>query len=297
MRKRVAAILMAGLLVLAGCSNGTTATTSSSATDGNTTTAGDTTTAESTSGGDRQDLIIGMEANYAPYNWAQPTDANGAVPINGSASFAGGYDVMVAKALAEHLDRDLVIKQIAWEGLIPAVQNGSIDLIIAGMSVTPERALSVDFSEPYYDSRFVMLVMKGGPFENATSLADFSGARIIGQKSTNYDAVIPQIPDVKHETPLATVPLIIHSILSDVADGTVVEKPVAISVTAANPELAMVEFTEENGFQEQEGIQTELNIAMQKGNTELKDQVNEFLKGLTGEDRDAMMNEAVSNQP
>lgn len=297
MRKRITAILMAGLLVLAGCTNGPTTTTGASGTGSDTTTAGGTTTAEATSGGDRDELVVGMEANYAPYNWAQPTDANGGVPIDGSTSFAGGYDVMVAKALAEHMERDLVIKQIAWEGLIPAVQNGSIDLIIAGMSVTPERAESVDFSDTYYDSKYVMLVKKGGQYESATSLADFSGSRIIGQKSTNYDAVIPQIPEVQHETPLATVPLIIHAILSDVADGTVVEKPVAISVTAANPDLAMVEFSDENGFQEQEGIETELNIAMEKGNSELRDQVNEFLSGLTVEDRDSMMNEAVSNQP
>lgn len=291
MRKRITAILMTGLLVLAGCSGETTTTTGASSTGSNTTTAG------STAGGDREKLIVGMEANYAPYNWAQPNDANGAVPIDSSASFAGGYDVMVAKALAEHMDRDLVIKQIAWEGLIPAVQNGSIDLIIAGMSVTPDRAESVDFSAPYYDSKFVMLVREGGQYAGAQSLADFSGARIIGQKSTNYDAVIPQIPDVSHETPLATVPLIVHAIISDVADGTVVEKPVAISVTAANPELVMVEFSEENGFQDQEGIETELNIAMEKGSTELKSQVDEFLNGLTVEERDAMMDEAVTNQP
>ncbi len=59
----------------------------------------------------------------------------------------------------------------------------------------------------------------------------------------------------------------------------------------------MVEFSDENGFQEQEGIETELNIAMEKGSSELRDQVNEFLSGLTVEDRDSMMNEAVSNQP
>lgn len=308
MTRKITALLMAGLLTLAGCATPTATTTTAGTSAGTTaagTTAAGTTTAGTTAAGTtastttaaKADLVVGMEANYAPYNWSQPTDANGAVPIDGSVGFAGGYDVEVAKALAEKLGRNLVIKQIAWEGLIPAVQNGGIDVIIAGMSVTPKRAESVDFSEPYYDSRFVMLVSKTGKFVTATKLADFTGAKIIGQKSTNYDAVIPQIPGVKHETPLGTVPLIINAIQKGVADGTVVEKPVAISVTAANPDLVMIEFTPENGFQEQAGIETALNIAMEKGKAELKDQVNAFLSTLTEDQRDALMETAVKNQP
>ena len=309
MTRKITALLMAGLLTLAGCATpaattttaGTSAATTAAGTTATETTMAGTTTAgtttASTTTAAKADLVVGMEANYAPYNWSQPTDANGAVPIDSSVGFAGGYDVEVAKLLAEALGRNLVIKQIAWEGLIPAVQNGGIDVIIAGMSVTPDRAESVDFSNPYYDSRFVMLVSKTGKFVGATKLADFTGAKIIGQKSTNYDAVIPQIPGVKHETPLGTVPLIINAIQKGVADGTVVEKPVAISVTAANPDLVMVEFTPENGFQEQEGIETALNIAMEKGKTELKDQVNAFLSTLTDDQRDALMETAVKNQP
>lgn len=297
--RKITALLMAGLLTLAGCATPATTTTAGTTAAG-TTAAGTTaagTTAAGTTTAAKGDLVVGMEANYAPYNWSQPNDANGAVKIDGSAGFAGGYDVAVAKALAAHLGRNLVIKQIAWEGLIPAVQNGGIDLIIAGMSVTPERAESVDFSEPYYDSRFVMLVAKGGKYASATKLSDFTGAKIVGQKSTNYDAVIPQIPGVLHQTPLGTVPLIINAIQNGVVDGTVVEKPVGISVTAANPSLAMVEFTPENGFQEQEGIQTALNIALEKGNKELLDEVNAFLATLTNAQRDALMEEAVKNQP
>lgn len=291
---------MAGILTLAGCST-PAATTTASGTSAGTTAAGTaaagTTAPAATTTASKGDLVVGMEANYAPYNWAQPTNANGAVAIDGSAGFAGGYDVEIAKGLAAKLGRKLVIKQIAWDGLIPAVQNGAIDVIIAGMSVTPERQQSVDFSEPYYDSKFVMLVKKGGKYEAAAKLADFTGAKVVGQKSTNYDAIIPQIPGVLHQTPLTTVPLIINAIQNGVVDATVVEKPVAISVTAANPNLAMVEFTAENGFQDQEGIETALNIAMAKGSTELKDQINAYLATLTADQRDALMTTAVKNQP
>ena len=303
MKKTITALMMAGMMALVGCASGTTTTTAGQATNASTTTAATTgagTTAgtqASTATGEQAPLIIGLEANYAPFNWSQPTDANGAVAIEGSAGFAGGFDVEVAKELAAFLDRELVVKQIAWDGLIPAVQNGAIDVIIAGMSETPERVVEVDFSEPYYDSSFVMLVSKGSKFESATSLADFAGAKIVGQKGTNYDKVIPQIPDVSHETPLGTVPLIINAIASGVVDGTVLEKPVAVSVNQANPDLVMVEFTAENGFQPLEGVPTTVSIAMPKGSDELKAQINEYLATFTMEKRDALMETAVMNQP
>lgn len=302
MTKKISALLMTGLMLITGCATPAPSTTAApSTTQAQTTTAsgtqGQTTSAPATTTAQKAPLVVGMEANYAPYNWNQPTDANGAVKIDGTAGYAGGFDVEVAKELAAVLGRDLVIKQIAWEGLIPALQNGAIDLIIAGMSETPERLESVDFTDPYYDSRFVMLVKKGSPYESATALADFSGAKIVGQKGTNYDRVIPQIPEVKHETPLGTVPLIIHAIASGVADGTVLDKPVGISVTLANPDLAMVEFTPENGFQPLPGIPTACSIALAKGNEELKTQINEYLASFTNDKRDALMETAVKNQP
>lgn len=289
MKKTITALMMAGIMALAGCASGNTATTTAQVTSAGTTTA-DT-------AAQKESLVIGLEANYAPFNWNQPTDANGAVKIDGSAGYAGGFDVEVAKELAAYLERDLVVKQIAWDGLIEAVKNDVIDVIIAGMSETPDRVLEVDFSDPYYDSSFVMLVKKGSQYESATSLADFSGAKIVGQKSTNYDTVIPQIPGVQHETPLGTVPLIIHAISNGVVDGTVLEKPVAISVAQANEDLVMVDFTPENGFQPLEGVPTTVSIAMPKGSDELKAQINEFLATLTLEKRDAMMEAAVQNQP
>ncbi len=299
MKRTITAMLMAGMMVLTGCAAGTT-TTTTAGTQAGTTTAGTTTagtTAAGTTTAAAEPLVIGLEANYAPFNWNQPTNANGAVKIDGAAGYAGGFDVEVAKELAAHLGRELVVKQIAWDGLIPAVQNDAIDIIIAGMSETPERLEEVDFSAPYYDSSFVMVVKKGSKFESATSLADFAGAKIVGQKSTNYDKVIPQIPDVKHETPLGTVPLIINAIATEVVDGTVLEKPVAISVTQANADLVMVEFTAENGFQPLEGVPTTVSIAMPKGSDELKAAINEYLETLTLEKRDAMMETAVKNQP
>ena len=90
-------------------------------------------------------LRVGMECAYAPYNWTQSDDSNGAVPIAGSNEYANGYDVMMAKRLADALGCELEIYKIKWDGLIMAVNSNKIDAVVAGMSTTENRKLSVDF--------------------------------------------------------------------------------------------------------------------------------------------------------
>ena len=95
-------------------------------------------------------LRVGMEANYAPFNWSQTSDADGAVPIsNSDGEYANGYDVQIAKRLADSLGLELEIVKLEWDGLPPALESGMIDVIIAGMSPTPERLQQMDFSNSY----------------------------------------------------------------------------------------------------------------------------------------------------
>lgn len=242
-------------------------------------------------------LVVGMECNYAPYNWTQMNEGNGAVKIEGGSGYAGGYDVETAKIIAEKMGKKLQIKQVAWEGLIPAVDSGAIDLIIAGMSDTPKRRETLDFSDIYYKSSYVVLVKKGSPFENAKTLKDFKGAQLVGQKGTAYDEVIPQVEGSVHLTPLNTVPLIVHAIKNGAADGTVVEKSAGTSIVKANPDLVMIEFTPENGFAESPDFPVSTSIGMKKDSPELKNKINEILKGISEDERASMMEKAVENQP
>jgi len=107
-------------------------------------------------------LKVGMECNYAPYNWSQPDDSNGAVAIkNVDKMFTNGYDVQVALKLAESLGKELEIYSYEWDSLVPAVQSGNLDMIIAGMSPTDERKEKIDFSELYYNSNLVVITKKG----------------------------------------------------------------------------------------------------------------------------------------
>ena len=122
-------------------------------------------------------LRIGMEAAYAPFNWTQEDDSNGAVKIDGTNQYANGYDVQIAKKVAEGLGKKPLIVKTSWNGLIPALTSGKIDMIIAGMSPTAERKKEVAFSNSYYTSEPVMLVRKDGNYANATSLDAYVSER------------------------------------------------------------------------------------------------------------------------
>lgn len=241
------------------------------------------------------ELRIGMECGYAPFNWTQNDDSNGAVAIEGGGGYANGYDVQIAKKLAEGLDKELVIVKTEWDGLVPAVQSGTIDGIIAGMSPTEERKKSIDFSDNYYVSDLVIVVRADGAYADATSLADFAGAKITGQLNTFHDTVVDQIEGVDHVTAMPDFPSMRVALESGIIDGYVSERPEGISASNANSNFAYVVFEPENGF---EYNVDDGAIAMGiKKDSELTAQVNEVLATISEEDRQTLMEEAIKTQP
>ena len=105
-------------------------------------------------------LKIAMECAYAPFNWSQTTDANGAVKIANGDLYTNGYDVQIAKYIAAELGVNLEIYAVDWESLISGVQAGTYDGIIAGMSPTAQREEQVDFTDCYYNSNLVIIYKK-----------------------------------------------------------------------------------------------------------------------------------------
>lgn len=244
-----------------------------------------------------EDLFtVGLECNYAPFNWLQPEESDTSVFVESAGGYCDGYDVQIASLIADSLDKTLVIKQISWEGLIPALQSSEIDAIIAGMSNTPERSLEVLFTEPYYVSDYVMVIPNDSAYLNATSIQDFSGANIVGQMNTAYDVIIDQIEGVNHLTPLGSYPLIVHALISDVADGAPAEKPTALAIVEANPQLTYIEFSEGNGFEQSEDATTEVSIAVRLNDNELADQINAALNNISYDTREELMNQAILSQ-
>jgi len=238
---------------------------------------------------------VGMECGYAPFNWTQKDSSNGAVPIVGSNEFAGGYDVEIAKLIAKGLGRDLVIVKTAWDGLIPAVQSGTIDAIIAGMSPTAERWKTIDFTDNYYKSDLVVVVKKDSAYAKAKSIQDFSGAKITAQLNTFHYSVIDQIKGVKKQNAMDDFPAMRVALESGIIDGYVSERPEGISATAANPNFAMVEFAKGQGFKASDD-DVAIAVGLKKGNSD-REKINQILAGISEEQRKTLMDNAIKKQP
>ncbi|MGE7934656.1 transporter substrate-binding domain-containing protein [Viridibacillus arvi] len=272
------AITLLAILLLAGCGTKDAGSGSGASTEGEI---------------KKETFTIGMEAGYPPFNWTQKDDSNGGVKISGNAEYAGGYDVEIAKRVAESLGKELVIVKTEWDGLVPSLTSGKIDAIMAGMSPTKKRKKTIDFTDNYYTSNYVMVVKKGSKYEKATSIQDFSGAKITGQLNTTHYDVIDQITGVKKQAAMDNFPAMRVALESGVIDGYVSERPEGISSSAANDKFVMVEFTD--GFKASEE-DTAIAVGIEK-DSELKDKINEILKGISEEERTEIMDKAIANQP
>jgi ABC-type amino acid transport/signal transduction systems, periplasmic component/domain len=299
--RQLAALAMAAvtLLSLSACGGGSALETKAAA--GNEAAGSEAAKAESgdtEESGEKKVLRVAMECAYAPYNWSQPDDSNGAVPIADSNEFAYGYDVMMAKKICEELDYDLQIVRLDWDSLIPALQSGQADCVIAGQSITAERLQAVDFSEPYYYASIVTLVKKGSKYENAKSVADLAGATCTSQQSTIwYQNCLPQIEDANILAATASAPDMLMSLNADKCDLVVTDQPTGKGALVAYPDFVMLEFGGgEDDFQVTEE-DINIGISIKKGNTELKTAIDSVLGKMTKDDFSDMMDEAISVQP
>lgn len=245
---------------------------------------------------DQKVLKVGMECAYAPYNWSQTNADGGAVKIAGSSEYAYGYDVIIAKKLADSMGAKLEVHKIEWDGLPPAVVSGKIDAAIAGMSITSKRKETVDFTLPYYYANVVALVKKGTPQAEAKSVADLKGATATSQINTIWYDQIDQVPEVNKLPAIDNVPGMIVALKSGKCNLIVTDIPTAKAAAFANPELAMVTFPEGQGFKtSREDV--EIGIAVKKGNKELVDAMNKVLSGMKEADFNKIMDEAIQKQP
>lgn len=243
------------------------------------------------------EIVIGLEAAYAPFNWSTPALNEFSFPLAGqSGVYVDGYDVVMAKHLSDELGLDLVIKAVDWEGLIPALLSGEIDLIIAGMSPTAERAETVSFSDEYFRSEQVMVVLNNGSYANATSLNDFNGARVVSQLGTLQDDLVDQIIGVNHLDPLDTYGMLATAVSTHAADAFIAELPVAQSMVSSNSELKIIQFADGLGFTvSDEDVM--VSVALRKEDVNLLTLVNEALSLVSFDQRNQIMADALLRQP
>ena len=243
-------------------------------------------------------LTVAMECAYAPYNWAQPDDNNGSVPIKDSLLYANGYDVMTAKAICEANGWQLEIMQLDWDSLIPAVQSGICDAVIAGQSMTSERMESVDFAGPYLYASIVCLTKKDSAFANAKGISDLAGGSCTSQSGTIwYDSCLPQIKDAKIGMPAESAPAMLMAVASGTVDYVCTDMPTAQGALIAYPDLVILDFSDSGDDFSVSEEEINIGISVRKGNTFLKDAIDSYLSNKSADDFNALMADAISIQP
>ena len=243
-------------------------------------------------------LTVAMECAYAPYNWAQPDDSNGAVPIvNAEGSYANGYDVMMAKKLCEANGWKLEVMQLDWDSLVPAVMNGTVDAVIAGQSMTADRMKKVDFAGPYLYATIVCLAKKGTPQAEATGISKLTGTCTSQLGTIWYDVCLPQIEGADIQTPAESAPAMLMNLESGMVDFVCTDMSTAQGALVTYPDLVLLDFAGTGDDFQVSDEEVNIGISLRKGNTELKTALDKVLGEMTADDFNALMNEAIKVQP
>ena len=244
-------------------------------------------------------LTIAMECAYAPYNWTQGDDSNGAVPIKDSnGEYANGYDVMMAKKICEANGWQLEVIKADWDSLVPGVQSRTYDAVIAGQSMTPERSEQVDFAGPYLYATIVCLTRADSSFASAKGINDLAGGSCTSQSATIwYDTMLPQIPDAKIQPAAESAPAMLMALETGTVDFVCTDMPTALGAVQAYPDMVLLDFAGSgNDFAAEDG-DINIGVSVFKGNTVLLDAINSVLSPMTADDFNAMMADAIKVQP
>lgn len=290
-------IITAGIMVLssfAGCSSATSSDSSGSS----------AANSESSSASKSNVLRVGMECAYAPFNWTQVgtevPNGDTAVEIYGGGGYAYGYDVMVAKKLAEQMGMELEVHKVEWDSIGISMDSGEYDCIIAGMGRTAERMLSYSFTEPYYYRSNCVVVKKGSEIENITGLSELAGKNITvtTQLGTGWVPLLDQIPDAVKGANYETTAEVFMAISNGTADLAVIDLPTAQSALLTNDDLKIITLADGDTFVGDEEM-TNVCIATRKDDTEFRDKLQAAMDevGLDRDTMNSMMEEAISVQP
>ena len=250
-------------------------------------------------------LVIGMECAYQPFNWTQSYSNEFTLPIDGTSEYADGYDIAVARYLSNDLNRPVVIKRTNWEDLIPSLQSGSINMILAGMSSTAERRETIDFTDPYLESDLAFLIRTenlpaGNSKDNPASYQDllnlFNGHSLICQSGVVGDDIISdyfenaQGVTIRHSAPQTTYPLAAIDVQSGLSFAMPAELPVVEAM--ANLDGLSVLYCDYSFLAEGDLEGLKVNIGIKKGNDELRNDLNASLGRLSQAERSRLMGEA-----
>ena len=240
-------------------------------------------------------IRVGVECDHAPYNWEESKESDTNSPlVNHPGFYAEGYDVQMAKAVADAIGAKAEFHKIHFEELINALNLGEIDAIFSGMVDTEERKEQINFTVPYEvrKTEYAALVNIRSRYVNAESIRELEGARMIAQKDSRFDAVIDQIPNVIHLPPLESMTEIVDEVINFSADGTVVNYDTGLSYENSHHDLKVIYFRDDKGFDL--GF-TGLCAGVRKSDKKLLEEFNDAIKNLTQRQRQRIMDMTIKN--
>ena len=238
-------------------------------------------------------LRIGVECDYAPNNWLETEQTDSNYPIvNEPGHYAEGYDIQIAKRVAEEINATLEVKRISWSELLVALNRREIDAIFSGMLDTEERRKAADFSDTYdvAQTEYTIVVNTASPFRDAKTLGEFSGAKLVAQKGTLLDEVIAQIPGAVHVPPVNTVREMLSMVVDNEVDGTVINLDTGQTYERKHKNLKVIRFPVGEGFNL--GFHG-ICAGVHKGNTKLLKEINSALAEISKRERKRLMDKVV----
>lgn len=238
-------------------------------------------------------LRIGVECDYPPNNWqeASPSDTN--LPLaNEPGAYVEGYDIQVARSVAEELGVELAVYKIAWDNLIPSLNNREIDAIFSAMLDTSPRKQLISFSDSYDPvmTEYCIAVLRTNHYAHSHSIGEFSGARLVAQKGAHLDTVIDQIEGVIHLPGVSTFSDAVEMVLNGQADGTVVNYDTGMIYQRKYKDLVVIRFPVERGFH--------LDFSgacagVRKNDKKLLDDINKAVNKISRRNRQSMMDRTL----
>ncbi len=256
-------------------------------------------------------LVIGLEAGYQPFNWTVYQSSEHTLPIYGTeGEYADGYDIAVAKYLSQDLGRDVIIKRTAWDSLIPDLNKGEINMVLAGMTATEERKKEIDFTVPYLESNLAFLIQKnnipaGNSEENPLGYEEllklFENKALICQANVVGDGFIDTYFaneenssfNIRHLDPAKTYPLAAQDVASGAAFAMPAEQPVIEAMVNIDEASLGILYVDSSFLSEEDKVGLTVSIGVKKGNDDLLNALNEALMRLTTEQRAEMMGQAA----
>ena len=246
--------------------------------------------------GEERILKIGSECDYPPNNWEEGNETDSNVPIaNKEGRYAEGYDIQIAKAVADSIGARLEVHKLNWNELIPALNNGEIDAIFSSMLDTDERKKTLAFSDAYESrlAEYNVVVNRDGNFAKSRKLTDFNGAKFIGQRGTNTDSAINQIPGVVHLQPVDSVNEVLEKLKNKEVDALVLDTEVFNMYRQTYPNMLLIQFPKNEGFK---FGYTGVCAGLRKKDSKLLGEINTALSKISQRERQRIMDRSIARE-